>query len=67
MDGYYYFIMGVFWMIRWYDYIAAFLAADIMTGLIFSGSIFGGFAAYFVYGAWSDFYCPWRLRQENRK
>ena len=52
-------------MIRWYDYIAAFLAADFMTGFIFSGSIFGGFAAYFVYGAWVDFYCPWRLRQEN--
>jgi hypothetical protein len=54
-------------LIRWYDYPAAFLAADFMTGLIFSGSIFGGFAAYFVYGAWSDFYCPWRLKQEYER
>ena len=54
-------------MIRWYDYPAAFLAADFMTRFIFSGSIFGGFAAYFVYSAWSDFYCQWRLKQENGK
>ena len=51
-------------MIRWYDYPAAFLAADFMTGFIFSGT-WGGLAAYFVYSAWSDFYCPWRLKQEN--
>ena len=54
-------------MIRWYDYVLAILAADIMTGFIFSGSIFGGFAAYFVYGAWLDFYCQWRLKQEYGK
>ena len=48
-------------MIRWYDYLLAFLAADIMTESIFSGSILGGFAAYFVYSAWVDFYCQWRL------
>ena len=51
-------------MIRWYDYPAAFLAADLMTGFIFSGKIFVGFAAYFVYSAWVDFYCQFRLEQE---
>lgn len=52
-------------LIRWYDYPMAFLAADLMTAFIFSGSIFGGFAAYFVYGAWSDFYCTYRLSMEE--
>ena len=52
-------------MIRWYDYLLAFLAADLMTGFIFSGSILGGFAAYFVYSAWSDFYCTYRLSMER--
>lgn len=51
-------------MIRWYDYPLAFLAADLMTGFIFSGSL-GGFAAYFVYSAWVDFYCTYRLRIEE--
>ena len=51
-------------MIRWYDYLLAFLAADLMTGFIFSGNIFGGFAAYFVYSAWVDFYCEFRANME---
>lgn len=51
-------------MIRWYDIPAAFLAAYLMIGFIFSGSIFGGFAAYFVYSAWLDFYCNWRYKHE---
>ena len=54
-------------MIRWYDYPLAFLAADFMTGFIFSGSILGGFAAYFVYSAWVDFYCTYRLSMERER
>ena len=45
---------------KWYDYLLAFLAADIMTGFIFSSNIFGGILAYLVYSAWVDFYCQWR-------
>jgi len=54
-------------MIRWYDYPVAFLAADFMTGFIFSGSIFGGVAAYAVYYIWDDVYCSYRLEQEHGK
>ncbi len=52
-------------MMRWYDYPIAFLAADFMTGFLFSGSIFGGALAYMIYIAWCNYYCTYRLKQEE--
>jgi len=60
-------------MIRWYDYLVAFLAADFMWANIqvslFSGvwwvSILGGMGVYFVWSLWNDTYIPFRVRQED--
>jgi len=60
-------------LIRWYDYLVAFLAADFMWANIqvalFSGvwwvSIFGSMGAYFVWSLWNDTYIPFRIRQED--
>ena len=62
-------------MIRWYDYLVAFLAADFMWANIqvalFSGvwwvSIFGSMGAYFVWSLWNDTYIPFRVRQEDNR
>lgn len=59
-------------MIRWYDYLAAFLAADFIWANIqvalFSGvwwvSILGSMGAYFVWSLWNDTYIPFRKQQE---
>lgn len=53
-------------MIRWYDYIVVFLAADMMAGAIFnapdfiSGSIMG-FVVYYMFGV----YCEVRKAYED--
>jgi hypothetical protein len=52
-------------MIRWYDYIAAFLAADIMATSFFTIPIFGAIIAYAMYEYGWNSYCEFRLRQEN--
>ena len=54
-------------MIRWYDYPVALLAADVMTGFIFYGGLFGGLAAYGVYWLWEEIYCDWRRAQERSR
>lgn len=54
-------------MIRWYDYLAAFVAADFMTAFVFGAGLFGGFAAYGVYLLWIEVYCSWRRDRENEK
>jgi len=73
LDGYSYFIMGGFWMIRWYDYGAATFAADFIWGNIqvalFGDSwlsmLFGIVGAYSIFYIWDNIYTPFRLRQEN--
>ena len=65
MDGYSYFIMGGIWMIRWYDYPAAFLAADIMLTMAFTVPYVGFVAAYALYKFGWEAYCQWRLKNEN--
>lgn len=60
-------------MIRWYDWVLAFILADLIQSFIFAG-----FAALtlwepFVYGliaglivrSWETGYCQFRLRQET--
>lgn len=62
-------------MIRWYDYIASFVAADFMYGNIklalLSGSmtfqILGILGSYFVYSLWVNTYIPFRVKQENER
>ena len=75
MDVYTFYSMGDFRMIRWYDYIAAFFAADFIWGNIqvalFSGSwvsmLFGAAGAYSVLYIWDNIYIPFRMRQEANK
>ena len=60
-------------MIRWYDYVAAFLAADFFWGnvpaALFSGNwlsmLFGATGAYSIFYIWDNIYTPFRVRQEN--
>lgn len=62
-------------MIRWYDWVLAFLAADLLMinfyiavfgpGLL--TQILGTAALYFVYDAWVNFYCKVRLKHEQSK
>ena len=53
-------------MIRWYDYIAAFLVADLLLTVFFTIPIFGAIIAYAIYEySWTG-YCEFRLRQENK-
>jgi hypothetical protein len=52
-------------MIRWYDYIAAFIVADLTFALFFGVPIFGGIAAYLlVFYVW-DYYCEYRKSMEQ--
>lgn len=60
-------------MIRWYDYVAAFIVADLIQTLIFAGGastvwweavLYGGLAGFLVRN-WGDLYCQFRLKQER--
>ena len=61
-------------MIRWYDYIVAILAADVMMTFMFAGfnsttwwePLFFGFVAGFVFRIWEKDYCRFRLKQESK-
>ena len=61
-------------MIRWYDWVAAIVAADLITTLLFIGftatvwwqPIVFGAAAGFGIRLWEDLYCSFRLNQEQR-
>lgn len=61
-------------MIRWYDYIAAYIFADFLLGFFlaslfatttFGGSLFYGVMVFVVYDLWCDGYCKWRLKKEG--
>lgn len=62
-------------MIRWYDYVAAVFVADMMITLFLIGAtsegawwapfVFGGLAGL-MYRVWEDFYCSFRLIQEQK-
>ncbi len=60
-------------MIRWYDYIVAFVAADfiftnirlLLTGNIFM-SIIGGLSIYFILNLWNTSYTNFRINQETK-
>lgn len=58
-------------MIRWYDYLAAFLAADLLwlniKIALYGGPFLGplaGISAYFMWKAWDIMYIPFRYQQE---
>ena len=58
-------------MIRWYDYIVALLAADVMMTFMFAGfnsttwwePLFFGLIAGFVFRIWEKDYCRFRLKE----
>ena len=60
-------------MIRWYDYIAAVITADIILQGLFIGAfgttfwhgLLGGALAGLTYRAWRDFYCVYRKNIED--
>ena len=54
-------------MIRWYDYPAAFLAADVMMFVAFNIPWVGFVVAYAAYDIGWKAYCELRLRQENER
>jgi len=51
-------------VIRWYDYIAAFVFADIIMTLAFSIPMFGFVAAYILYEYGWTGYCEYRKSNE---
>ncbi len=59
-------------MIRWYDYVAAVLFADIALGFIqlgfvavsWWGPLLYGFLAGLIFRTWTEDYCQFRLQQE---
>lgn len=52
-------------MIRWYDYPAALLAADIILTMAFTIPYVGFIAAWALYEFGWEAYCQWRLKQEH--
>lgn len=52
-------------MIRWYDYLGAFLIADVMVTSFFTIPIVGAIIAYGLYEYVWNWYCQFRLEQEN--
>jgi len=61
-------------MIRWYDYVAAFVFADFLLGFFlasltasgFWGTFFFGFMIFVAYDLWCDVYCKIRLKMEMK-
>jgi hypothetical protein len=52
-------------MIRWYDYLAAFLAADLILTAAFSIPWIGFVVAYAMYEYGWEAYCQYRLKMER--
>lgn len=52
-------------MVRWYDYIVAFIVADVLATLFFSVPLFGAILAYVLYEYGWDSYCKFRLERER--
>jgi len=53
-------------MIRWYDYVAALLMANLLLTVFFTIPLAGAIIAYAMYEYGWDSYCDFRLRQENK-
>jgi TRAP-type mannitol/chloroaromatic compound transport system permease small subunit len=54
-------------MIRWYDYIAALIMAEVLLTIFFTVPFFGAIIAYVLYEYVWDLYCNFRLEQEYGK
>lgn len=60
-------------MVRWYDWLAALLIADLILSTIVVAAISPiwyiqlvcGVFAWFVLDFWDNVYCKWRLNKEN--
>jgi len=53
-------------LIRWYDYPAAFLMADALVTIFFTVPGVGAIIAYAGYEYGWNWYCQFRLEQENK-
>jgi hypothetical protein len=61
-------------MIRWYDYVIAVIAADMIsaslifgfTGTTFWHGVIGGAIAGLTYRMWEDLYCDLRKKFEEK-
>ena len=51
-------------MIRWYDYLAALLMADVLLTIFFTVPVTGAVISYAVYEFGWNAYCQLRLEQE---
>jgi uncharacterized membrane protein YcaP (DUF421 family) len=51
-------------LIRWYDYIAAFVMADVMMTSFFSVPVLGAVIAFGLWELWK-YYCEYRKGQED--
>lgn len=61
-------------MIRWYDWLAAFIVADFLFAnfmiAMFGDNIWlqivGAISVVFLWDLWGDVYCKFRLRMETK-
>jgi hypothetical protein len=61
-------------VVRWYDYLAAILVADfILANAMIAAfaeafwmQLLAAIAVTFLYDAWTNMYCAFRLNQEKR-
>ena len=61
-------------MIRWYDWVAAFVVADLLTSNLMLAvfaeiwwhQTLGTLAVFVLWDAWNDLYCKVRKNMENR-
>ena len=59
-------------MIRWYDYLAAVIVADLILGSVITAmssesvwmTVFGGIAVFVFWDLW-NVYCNWRKNNES--
>lgn len=65
--------VGNYGIVRWYDWVAAFLLADFILAfvkvMLFAPDmltfIFAAISLYGSYKLWEQYYCPFRKRQEE--
>ena len=62
-------------MIRWFDYLLAFVMADFIlsTFIVFVSApnlvvtFFSALSLFFLFDLWNKYYCNFRLKIENRQ
>lgn len=52
-------------MVKWYDYIAAIVIADLLLTIFLTVPIFGAVIAFVIYEYVWEGYCQYRLQMEE--